>query len=146
MVLGCVSILGKGSLYFCDGTINVEKYIEILEHNTPPSFPRMLASYCWKFSFYQQSCIFVPANILKQDCKIVWLEHWLLASGYKYSFFLEWLCFSLKTQTHHLSCGYCVQQSDSRSNIIILSLKGNSWWISKDTSVVLFVSMFFCHL
>ncbi len=33
MVWGCVSALGKGNLHFCDGTINAEKYIEILEHN-----------------------------------------------------------------------------------------------------------------
>ncbi len=30
MVWGCVSALGKGKLHFCDGTINAEKYIEIL--------------------------------------------------------------------------------------------------------------------
>ncbi len=29
-VWGCVSALGKGNLHFCDGTINAEKYIEIL--------------------------------------------------------------------------------------------------------------------
>ncbi len=33
MVWGYVSALGKGNLHFCDGTINAEKYIEILEHN-----------------------------------------------------------------------------------------------------------------
>ncbi len=32
MVWGCVSALGKGNLHFCDGTINAQKYIEILEH------------------------------------------------------------------------------------------------------------------
>ncbi len=37
MVWGCVSALGKGNLHFCDGTINAEKYIEILEHNMLPS-------------------------------------------------------------------------------------------------------------
>ncbi len=36
MVWGCVSALGKGNLHFCDGTINAEKYIEILEHNMLP--------------------------------------------------------------------------------------------------------------
>ncbi len=34
---GCVSALGKDNLHFCDGTINAEKYIEILEHNMLPS-------------------------------------------------------------------------------------------------------------
>ena len=33
MVWGCVSALGKGNLHFCDGTINAEKYIEILEQH-----------------------------------------------------------------------------------------------------------------
>ncbi len=37
MVWGCVSALGKGNLHFCDGTINAEKYIEILEHDMLPS-------------------------------------------------------------------------------------------------------------
>ncbi len=30
MVWGYVSALGKDNLHFCDGTINAEKYIEIL--------------------------------------------------------------------------------------------------------------------
>ena len=33
MVWGCVSALGKGNLHFCYGTINAEKYIEILEQH-----------------------------------------------------------------------------------------------------------------
>src|SRR4029434_5150669 len=33
MVWGCVSALGKGNLHFCDGTINAEKYIDILEQH-----------------------------------------------------------------------------------------------------------------
>ena len=37
MVWGCVSALGKGNLHFCDGTINAEKYIEILEQHMLPS-------------------------------------------------------------------------------------------------------------
>ena len=37
MVRGCVSGLGKGNLHFCDGTINAEKYLEILEHHMLPS-------------------------------------------------------------------------------------------------------------
>src|SRR4029434_11090448 len=35
MVWGCVSALGKSTLHFCDGTINAEKYIEILKHMLP---------------------------------------------------------------------------------------------------------------
>src|SRR4029434_6523677 len=30
---GVVSALGKGNVHFCDGTINAEKYIEILEQH-----------------------------------------------------------------------------------------------------------------
>ena len=37
MVWDCVSALGKGNLNFCDGTINAEKYIEILEQHMLPS-------------------------------------------------------------------------------------------------------------
>ena len=33
MVWGCDRALGKGNLHFCDGTINAEKYIEILEQH-----------------------------------------------------------------------------------------------------------------
>ncbi len=33
----CVSCPWQGNLHFCDGTINAEKYIEILEHNMLPS-------------------------------------------------------------------------------------------------------------
>ncbi len=35
--MGLCQCLGKGNLHFCDGTINAEKYIEILEHNMLPS-------------------------------------------------------------------------------------------------------------
>ena len=37
MVWGCVCALGKGNLHLCDGTINAEKYIEILEQHMLPS-------------------------------------------------------------------------------------------------------------
>ena len=37
MVWGCVSALGKGNLHFGDGTINAEKYIQILEQHMLPS-------------------------------------------------------------------------------------------------------------
>ncbi len=35
--MGLCQCPGKGNLHFCDGTINAEKYIEILEHNMLPS-------------------------------------------------------------------------------------------------------------
>lgn len=37
MVRGRVSALGKGNLPFCDGTVNAEKFMEILEQNMLPS-------------------------------------------------------------------------------------------------------------
>ena len=36
-VKGRVSALGKGNLHFCDGTINAEKYTEILKQHMLPS-------------------------------------------------------------------------------------------------------------
>lgn len=39
MIWACVSALGKGNVHFCDGIINADKYIKILEHNMLPSFP-----------------------------------------------------------------------------------------------------------
>ncbi len=53
MVWGCVSALGKGNLHFCDGTINAEKYIEILEHNMLPSRRHL---------FQGRPCIFQQNN------------------------------------------------------------------------------------
>ncbi len=53
MVWGCVSALGKGNLHFCDGTINAEKYIEILEHNMLPSRRHL---------FQGRPCIFQQDN------------------------------------------------------------------------------------
>ncbi len=53
MVWGCVSALGKGNLHFCDGTINAENYIEILEHNMLPSRRHL---------FQGRTCIFQQDN------------------------------------------------------------------------------------
>ncbi len=61
MVWGCVSALGKGNLHFCDGTINAEKYIEILEHNMLPSRRHL---------FQGRPCIF------QQDRKRVRVLDW----------------------------------------------------------------------
>ncbi len=59
MVWGCVSALGKGNLHFCDGTINVEKYIEILEHNMLPSRRHL---------FQGRPCIFQQDNAKTTFC------------------------------------------------------------------------------
>ncbi len=59
MVWGCVSALGKGNLHFCDGTINAEKYIEILEHNMLPSRRHL---------FQGRPCIFQQDNAKPTFC------------------------------------------------------------------------------
>ncbi len=66
MVWGCVSALGKGNLHFCDGTINAEKYIEILEHN-------MLTSR--RHLFQGRPCIFQQDNAKPHSAHIT--KSWL---------------------------------------------------------------------
>ncbi len=66
MVWGCVSALGKGSLHFCDGTINAEKYIEILEHNILPSRRHL---------FQGRPCIFQQDNAKPHSAHIT--KSWL---------------------------------------------------------------------
>ncbi len=66
MVWGCVSALGKGNLPFCDGTINAEKYIEILEHNMLPSRRHL---------FQGRPCIFQQDNAKPHSAHIT--KSWL---------------------------------------------------------------------
>ncbi len=66
MVWGCVSALGKGNLHFCDGTINAEKYIEILEHNMQPSRRHL---------FQGRPCIFQQDNAKPHSAHIT--KSWL---------------------------------------------------------------------
>ncbi len=66
MVWGCVSALGKGNLHFCDGTINAEKYIEILEHNMLPSRRHL---------FQGRPCIFQQDNAKPHSAHIT--KFWL---------------------------------------------------------------------
>ncbi len=66
MVWGCVSALGKGNLHFCDGTINAEKYIEILEHNMLPSRRHL---------FQGRPCIFQQDNAKPHSARIT--KSWL---------------------------------------------------------------------
>ncbi len=66
MVWGCVSALGKGNLHFCDGTINAEKYIEILEHNMLPSRRHL---------FQGRPCIFQQDNAKPHSAHIT--KSWL---------------------------------------------------------------------
>ena len=76
MVWGCVGALGKGNLHFCDGTINAEKCIEILEQHMLPSR---------RHPFQGRPCIFqqdnakaLSAHISKAWLrkKIVWVLDW----------------------------------------------------------------------
>ncbi len=64
--MGCVSALGKGNLHFCDGTINAEKYIEILEHNMLPSRRHL---------FQGRPCIFQQDNAKPHSAHIT--KSWL---------------------------------------------------------------------
>ncbi len=66
MVWGCVSALGKGNLHFCDGTINAEKYIEILEYNMLPSRRHL---------FQGRPCIFQQDNAKPHSAHIT--KSWL---------------------------------------------------------------------
>ncbi len=66
MVWGCVSALGKGNLHFCDGTINAETYIEILEHNMLPSRRHL---------FQGRPCIFQQDNAKPHSAHIT--KSWL---------------------------------------------------------------------
>ncbi len=66
MVWGCVSALGKGNLHFCDGTINAEKYIEILEHTMLPSRRHL---------FQGRPCIFQQDNAKPHSAHIT--KSWL---------------------------------------------------------------------
>ena len=76
MVWGCVSALGKGNLHFCDGTINAEKYIEILEQHMLPSR---------RHPFQGRLCIFQHHNAKPHSAhvskawlrkKSVWVLDW----------------------------------------------------------------------
>src|SRR4029434_7522951 len=66
MVWGCVSALGKGNLHLCDGTINAEKYIEILEQHMLPSR---------RHPFQGSPCIFQQDNAKPHSAHI--LKAWL---------------------------------------------------------------------
>ncbi len=66
MVWGCVSCPWQRYLHFCDGTINAEKYIEILEHNMLPSRRHL---------FQGRPCIFQQDNAKPHSAHIT--KSWL---------------------------------------------------------------------
>ena len=49
MVWGCVSASGMGNLHICEGTINAERYIQVLEQHMLPSKQRL---------FHGRPCLF----------------------------------------------------------------------------------------
>ena len=53
MVWGCISALGKAQFHFCDGSINAEKFTEILQQHMLPSRPHL---------FQGHPCIFQHDN------------------------------------------------------------------------------------
>ena len=53
MVWGCISAQGMGNLHICEGTINAEKYIQILEKHMMPSKRRL---------FHGRPCLFQEDN------------------------------------------------------------------------------------
>lgn len=67
MVWGCVSAFGKGNLHFCDGTINAEKYISVLEEQMLPSRRRL---------FQGRPCLFQQDNAKPHTARITkaWLR------------------------------------------------------------------------
>ena len=53
MVWGCVSASGMGNLHICEGTINAERYIQVLEQHMLPSKQRL---------FHGRPCLFQQDN------------------------------------------------------------------------------------
>ncbi len=90
MVWGCVSALDKGNLHFCDGTINAEKYIEILEHNMLPSRRHI---------FQGRPCIFQQDNAKPHSAHIT--KSWLRRKRVQV---LDWPACLPRTVAHLKSC------------------------------------------
>ncbi len=108
MVWGCVSALGKGNLHFCDGTINAEKYIEILEHNMLPSRRHL---------FQGRPCIFQQDNAKPHSAHIT--KSWLRRKrvrvlDWQYKVYLQ-MTWSWPDKTWNILCSYCLQWNTSQS-------------------------------
>ncbi len=97
MVWGCVSALGKGNLHFCDGTINAEKYIEILEHNMLPSRRHL---------FQGRPCIFQQDNAKPHSAHIT--KSWLRRKRVRV---LDWACL----QSRPVSNRECVAHFEAQN-------------------------------
>ena len=67
MVWGCISSHGMGDLHFCEGNINAEKYIQILEQHMLPSKQRL---------FHGRPCLFQQDNAKPHSARVTtaWLR------------------------------------------------------------------------
>ena len=67
MVWGCVSAHGMGNLHICEGTINAERYIQVLEQHIVPSKRRL---------FQGRSCLFQQDNAKPHTARVTtaWLR------------------------------------------------------------------------
>nr|CAA82360.1 putative transposase [Drosophila hydei]prf//2013359A transposase [Drosophila hydei] len=68
MVWGCMSAKGLGKLHFIEGTVNAEKYINILQDSLLPSIPKL--SDCGEFTFQQDGASSHTAKRTKN-----WLQY-----------------------------------------------------------------------
>uniref|UniRef100_A0AAR2IMB0 Tc1-like transposase DDE domain-containing protein n=1 Tax=Pygocentrus nattereri TaxID=42514 RepID=A0AAR2IMB0_PYGNA len=67
MVWGCVSAHGMGNLHICEGTINAERYIQVLEQHMLPSKQRL---------FQGCPCLFQQDNAKPHSARVTtaWLR------------------------------------------------------------------------
>ena len=67
MVWGCVSASGMGNLHICEGTINAERYIQVLEQHMLPSKQRL---------FHGRPCLFQQDNDKPHSARLTtaWLR------------------------------------------------------------------------
>lgn len=67
MVWGCISAQGMGNLHICEGTINAERYIQVLEQHMLPSKRRL---------FHGRPCLFQQDNAKPHSARVTtaWLR------------------------------------------------------------------------
>ena len=67
MVWGCITAQGMGNLHICEGTINAERYIQVLEQHMLPSKQRI---------FHGCPCLFQQDNAKPHSARVTtaWLR------------------------------------------------------------------------
>ena len=67
MVWGCISAQGMGNLHICEGTINAERYIQVLEQHMLPSKQHL---------FHGRPCLFQQDNAKPHSARVTtaWLQ------------------------------------------------------------------------